>query len=134
MALIQAKIPASVIQNINVEVLEITTDKLETKLHRLLPKTDRWANWISVIGVLVSIILGVISYFCVDEAQRPSAGLIIPLICFIIIALIAIGYIIYRSHTCLNAEYMLEELKDGSMVILPDGTQRKYRKRKKRRY
>lgn len=133
MALIQAQVPATVIQNIEVEVFEITTDKLETKLHRLLPKTDRWANWISAIGVFVSVILGIISYFCVDKAQRPSAGLIIPLICLILLALIAIGYIIYRSYTSLNAESMLEELKDGSYVIKSDGSKQKYRKHKKRK-
>lgn len=100
-----------VIQNFNTEVLAISVDKLENKLHRLIPKVDKTSNWISAIGILIAIVLGIVSYACVEEEHRPSLGLVIPLLLIILVALVFTGYMLYKSYHSISVEEIITELK-----------------------
>lgn len=101
----------TVIQNFNTEVLAISVDKLENKLHKLIPKVDKTSNWISAIGILIAIVLGIVSYFCVDKQHRPSLGLVIPLAIIILVALGFTIYLLYKNYHTISVENIIEELK-----------------------
>lgn len=105
-----------VINNLNTEVLAISVDKLENKLHKLIPKVDKTSNWISAIGIFVAIVLGIASYACVDVEHRPSLGLVIPLLLIIFVALGMTIVMLYKSHCAITVEQIINELKKEDSI------------------
>ncbi len=100
-----------VIENISVDVIAITVDKLENKLHKLLPKVDKASSLISVLGIIVSIVFGIISYCGIEENNRPSWILVLLLSICILSALVTSIILLVRSLNSLSAEKIIEEIK-----------------------
>jgi len=119
-------------ENTETEVFAISADKIENKLYKLLPRVDHTSNWISLIGVGVSILFGVLAYFTTDISHRPaiwaallaSIGSLAACVCGVILLI--------KGYNSLTPEQIIEEFKDGCSVIMKDGTKKTYHKRKPR--
>ena len=120
-------------ENIEVQVLSITTDKLENKLHKLLPKVDNVSNWISFISILITILFGILAYFSTDAAHRPALWASILAFLGILTGCVISVILLIKGYKCLSVEEMMEEFKDGCSFVSKDGTQKEYHKKSRKR-
>lgn len=115
-----------VLDNINVEVLAITTDRLENKLMKLIPKVDHLSNWSCLVGILVSAIFGFTSYICDDTITMPYDWKFALMLIGTIVAIVFIGIIIWKGYKCLTPEQIIEEFKEGCTFLDKEGNATTY--------
>lgn len=120
-------------ENVDVEVLSITTDKLENKLHKLLPKVDTASNWISFISILITILFGFIAYFSTEAEHRPTLWASILAVLGILSGCIVSIILLIKGYKSLSVEEMMEEFKDGCTITSKDGTPKEYHKKKNKK-
>ncbi len=99
------------LENYVIDFITLPVYEVENRLHNIIPKIDKTSNWISTIGIFISIILGVISYLCVDAEHRPSAILMTILSIFILIAFGFAIYLLCKSYKAITVHDIIDELK-----------------------
>lgn len=99
------------IANYSTEFIALPVIEIENRLNKFIPTVDRTSNWLGAIGIFVTVVLGVISYLCVDVAHRPPHILSIILLLAILGALVFAGYLLYKSYNPVGVEKIIEELR-----------------------
>lgn len=128
MSLRKTNIPVTKIQNIEVTSFEINVDKLKYRLTTLFPKVHAKTDWWSILSVLLAAFIPFVTCEFNDFLQIPAnlwKGLFALLLIWAFLVLIANWN---KGRKSLSIEEFVDELMDGSIVMMSNGKTKKYKK------